>query len=80
MSGNAAEVMVEVRKKKSEIDSCFKFVFEKSCWGQGEGLVGGTISPHSWIVTWPKQRQISSRATAKQVRISFTFFHVFVVF
>ena len=49
--------------------SCFNLIYfsqvVETVWGQGEGLVGGTITPHSFIVDWPK-REIVSQTTVVQ--------------
>ncbi len=41
-------------------------VLVEAVWGQGEGLVGGTISPHGWTVTWPLNPAVASRVTSEQ--------------
>lgn len=41
-------------------------VMVESCWGQGEGLVGGTITPHSWTVNWPISPKIVQRNVSVQ--------------
>jgi phosphohistidine swiveling domain-containing protein len=40
----------------------------EAVWGQGEGLVGGTISPHGWTVVWPLKPVVASRVASEQVK------------
>ncbi len=38
----------------------------EAVWGQGEGLVGGSITPHSWQVNW-HSGSIAKASAAKQL-------------
>jgi pyruvate,water dikinase len=45
-------------------------VVVESVWGQGEALVGGTITPHQWTVDWKVKKEVKARTkTVQQKKI-----------